>query len=710
MISYREKDVDTLGKRNTFGTGASGGMILFHSKHLNKSLDETNINQQPEKKPSILTMKDEWTTYSSIGVQRKILKQNTKIIKNFINSLAVPSWYRGVSLFQKKSADLLLNAIRDDCAQRTVYRTMRCLDSIGLDPLPTKKQLHSILPLCGGSDLALLWFLMEWLYRDNESDSYSVNEQLILSSIAHLDMNATLRELDRILPPGQAPKSEIFQSSRKNFPNRKNNSIKPSSGNILPYFEKLGRPRLMKSSYFGREFNRKEILQSVHQQFSSSSHLMTNESYRGFQGFNNNHKETTVHNLAKDEITRLLNNFESATFNEGKIQTVYRQQEDIDYLTNTFNAQLNAIAKMKVQEMEHIFDRKHQSYKRIVSRLQCDIEKYRHEFRAMAEICHKQCNLKLSSNTVRENKPNMVSTLHSNQDDGYGEQQNINSTSSSNRRYSFQRSPGTEFPDKYDFSSKTSENDTDPKYFFISQQQPPFKFDYCKMFNYKEFIKEEDSDGLDVTASNYIHQIWEQELRKHEVIELTSSPKDRVQPSIVDYGLDYYDPDDDELMDRMLKDAIDIMKKDHRFVFAAIPAAHRFPMLREWIRLRYGKTYKKNEMIRSFKESQPIFSALAKVGLPVELPSNANMGTDLITDYSCRDYVLKKSNYIRNKYYRRIDKAILALSRVIYFAMRPLLCCNGSPSNTIFAYMPAHKRKSYHFRPWKPEECMKRSV
>ncbi|KAI8123843.1 hypothetical protein CVS40_5784 [Lucilia cuprina] len=678
--------------------------MIFQNKNVNESLDKNNINliqlnKHPEKKPSILTMKDEWTTYSSIGVQRQILKQNTKIIKNFINSLAVPSWYRGVSLFQKKSADLLLNAIRDDCAQRTVYRTMRCLDSIGLDPLPTKKQLHTILPLCGGSDLALLWFLMEWLYRDNESDSYSVNEQLILSSIAHLDLNATLRELDRILPPGQAPKIEVLQKSKKNFSKRKNNSIQPSSRNILPYFEKLGRPRLIKNCYSGRGFKRKGILESYHQQYSNS----------------------TVQKFAKDEIIRLRNKFESATFDETKIQTIYRQQEDIDYLTNNFNEQLNEIAKTKIQEMEQIFDRKNeitnefifqQSYKHFIKRLQCDIENYRHDFRTMAEIYHKQCDLNLSTNTVCESKPDMVSTLNSNQDGGFGEQQNIYSTSSSksmeNRKYSFQEAPVSEFPDKYDFSSKTSENDTDPKYFFISEQQLPFKFDYCKMFNYKEFTKEEDSDGLDVTASNCVQQIWQQELKKHEIIEFTSSPNERIQPSIVNYGLDYYDPENDELMDRMLKDAINILKKDQRFVFAAMPAAHRFPMLREWIRLRYGKTYKKGEMSKSFKESQPIFSALAKIGLPVELPSNANMGTDLITDYSCRDYVLRKSNYIRNKYYRRIDKAILALTRVIYFAMCPFLSCNGSPSNTIFAYMPAHKRKSYHFRPWKPEECMKR--
>lgn len=49
----------------------------------------------------------------------------------------------------------------------------------------------------------------------------------------------------------------------------------------------------------------------------------------------------------------------------------------------------------------------------------------------------------------------------------------------------------------------------------------------------------------------------------------------------------------------------------------------------------------------------------------------------------------------------------MAQSRVIYLAMRPFLDYNDSSSNTIFAYMPAHKRENYHFRPWKLEECMK---
>ncbi|XP_065369937.1 uncharacterized protein LOC135962117 [Calliphora vicina] len=717
MIKIEEQDVPGARKRNTFPTEA--GDIIYQSAILNESIvkeypNESSLNHIADKKQSILTMKDEWSTYSSIGVQRKILKENTNIIKDFMNSLAVPSWYRGVSLFQRKSADLLLNAIRDDCAQRTVYRTMRCLDSIGLDPLPTKKQLRTILPLCGGSDLALLWFLMEWLYRDNESDSYSVNEQLIMSSIAHLDMNTTLRELDRILPPGQAPKPSMVQKSSKNCSKIPNKTMHHNNGSVLPYFEKLQQPKSRKKSYFSTKLNRRAILDCYQHQFIDSSHVMVNESNRWFQGYNIN-----------DNIN---NNFEAAMFDENKVQTMYRQHEDIDYLRNSFEAQLDAIAKRNVQEMRKIFEKKHQSYKRIINRLQHDIGKFRREFHTMAEKCREHCSLKLLTNKVQGKQVNNNDIkLNTNQCDGHKEQQSVASTCTigvGNRKTLAQKFSSIESSDKYDFDSKSSENDSMSKYFVTSLEHQPFKFDYCKIFAYNhshlELLKIRESsteaEDSDITLLNPFQKHSPVELYCSEAvenegnncIEFTSNGKDSVQQSVVDFALDYYDPDDDELMDRMLKDALEIMKNDHKFVFASIPAAHRFPMLREWIRLRYGKIYKKEELKRSFQKSLPIFAALAKIGLPVELPSNADMGSDLIMDYSCRDYVLRKSNYIRNEYYRRIDKAMLAQTRAIYLAMRPSLCCSGSPRNTIFAYMPAHKRKNYHFRPWKPEECMKR--
>lgn len=210
-------------------------------------------------------------------------------------------------------------------------------------------------------------------------------------------------------------------------------------------------------------------------------------------------------------------------------------------------------------------------------------------------------------------------------------------------------------------SSIFDENYSETKYFIATQNQQPFIFDYSKIFAYEDKNFELDGhygilnkmkrqspfdsynyDDCENIMSSCIDNIWQQEVIKHEKMQLFTTVKDATVCNVVNYGLEYYDPDNDELMDKMLKDALNIMKQNQKFIFASLPAAHRFPMLREWIRLRYGKIYKKEDLTKSFKESLPIFKALTKVGLPVELPSNADMGKDLIIDYSCRDYVLQK--------------------------------------------------------------------
>lgn len=312
-----------------------------HNEILNQITNIDSLNHILDKKSSILTMKNEWTTHSSIEVQRKILKYNTKIIQDYMNSLAVPSWYRGVSQFQKKSADRLLNAIRDDCAQRTTYRTMRCLESIGLDPLPTKRQLHTILQYCGGSDLALLWFLMEWLYREIESDSYSVNEQLIMTSIAHLDMNTTLKELDRILPPAQNKITKMSKKKRRIGGKLSSKNIRKfSEWKELPYFERLPQPLHKKINYIDFKLKQKPFLNNYRNPLVNSFNIRENFNYHWFQNSN-----------IQNNSASSLNDFIANTIDENKHQTIHRQQEDIEYLRISFDAQLNDIAKTKVQEM-----------------------------------------------------------------------------------------------------------------------------------------------------------------------------------------------------------------------------------------------------------------------------------------------------------------------------------------------------------------------
>lgn len=204
------------------------------------------------------------------------------------------------------------------------------------------------------------------------------------------------------------------------------------------------------------------------------------------------------------------------------------------------------------------------------------------------------------------------------------------------------------------------------KFFELGQGELPYKFDFQKIFNPDNLEKQNClMDGLanNLTLFNCMQEISKLEtdmvaapLHNTEHVKLQETREEAEELeisesthniSIVDYGLDYYDPNDNDLMDNMLRDALDIMKRDHKFVFASLPAAHRMPILREWIRLRYGKTYSKKELSESFLQSKPIITALIKIGLSVKLPSNYDIGRNMFTDYCCRNYVLRKVILIR---------------------------------------------------------------
>ena len=277
------------------------------------------------------------------------------------------------------------------------------------------------------------------------------------------------------------------------------------------------------------------------------------------------------------------------------------------------------------------------SHKHVMKRLQSATENFRSEFYDLTEAYRKHCNTNEVTNSAQNHSAIDLK---------------LNPTSTDHKVLLHQESRLSDTNSCLNDLSKVSSGDDDfeSKFFEVCQGQLPYKFDYHKIFNVKQKHEDNliDAVGSDITLpSNLISDVNNVKVNKTEHIELKTNEVVEVcetnhKESVVDYGLDYYDPDDDELMDNMLKDALDIMKKDHKFVCASIPAAHRIPLLREWIRLRYGKTYNKKELDESFQQSKPIITALIKVGLSVKLPSNYDIGKNLFTDYSCHDYILRK--------------------------------------------------------------------
>ncbi|KAH8242572.1 hypothetical protein KR032_000138 [Drosophila birchii] len=109
------------------------------------------------------------------------------------------TWFTNLSDFQVQAIEDLNFAIRDDEAQGTVYRTQHCLSLLGITPMVKKRMLRKLILACRRSDLAFLYFLLEACYK---AAGFANSERIIMSAITYLDLEMTMRELDRILPPG----------------------------------------------------------------------------------------------------------------------------------------------------------------------------------------------------------------------------------------------------------------------------------------------------------------------------------------------------------------------------------------------------------------------------------------------------------------------------------------------------------------------------
>ncbi|KAH8352437.1 hypothetical protein KR084_004155 [Drosophila pseudotakahashii] len=224
-------------------------------------------------------------------------------------------WYRGMSPVQTEACDGLLHALRDDMEQGSTFRVRRCVFRLGLYPLAESSQIKDIMAMSQGNDLAFLWFLWELAYKspqkcrqdseNSESEYYSVNEQLLLSGIAHLDMPTTLRALDALLPPPNQSKKR--KSQRKTLTQKSSLAMPQGPGqryNVLPYFSPQVRPReFIPQSKFQAPESRLRFPE--YSQYSDRMHQIPNERSRWFAQYQFDPAKRLVTKLLSEELGRL---------------------------------------------------------------------------------------------------------------------------------------------------------------------------------------------------------------------------------------------------------------------------------------------------------------------------------------------------------------------------------------------------------------------
>ncbi|KAH8280155.1 hypothetical protein KR018_011262 [Drosophila ironensis] len=152
------------------------------------------------------------------------------------------TWFTILSDFQVQVISDLHLSLRDDNAEDTIYRTQFCLTRLGVTPMVESRMLKKLISMSRCSDLAFLFFMLESCYKGPQ---YAYSQRIIKGGIMYLDLEMTMRELDKILPPGveilrvSKPAPEP-QSGRSTVVSRVVSSGKKSKKS--PYFMPLPKP------------------------------------------------------------------------------------------------------------------------------------------------------------------------------------------------------------------------------------------------------------------------------------------------------------------------------------------------------------------------------------------------------------------------------------------------------------------------------------
>ncbi|EDW60252.1 uncharacterized protein [Drosophila virilis] len=178
-----------------------------------------------------------------------------------------------------------------------------------------------------------------------------------------------------------------------------------------------------------------------------------------------------------------------------------------------------------------------------------------------------------------------------------------------------------------------------------------------------------------------------------------------MQSSILTYDIEKFDPDNAQLMNRMLQDGLAQLRKNQRFVLASLPDAYKLPVLQAWIRRRYGKQYNEEEAQKSIQQSIKVFETITLLqGMP---PPADLMGMDHMPQSKENFAYCKQAKAlaakVRQEYYKKLNDIYMNHTIACWYAMGNYMCRAGPPRKTFYAYMSANTRDIMRNKVWNGE-------
>lgn len=498
-----------------------------------------------------------------------------------------PAWFQELSETQTNAANEIFDAISDE-ADHVMYKRCRSvLSAIGIDPLPKRSEMLKAIQFSRNNDLAFLWFLYSSVYNTCDDIStkkdFSLNERLLLSCICHLDMMTTLRELDRIMPK---PEAKAKQLKAKTPRHRK--IIEYES----PYLEPVPKPKVQPERFYP-PLRRSQPNFKIYRNYKDPMFIIRNETNRWFADQNLLASESR--NIAKgivcDQISKVVEeNFDREKVFASLCETHRRE-------STRFNQIMSKLLKGQLNCDEENLKDLDPFERGVIYGIQLELAKTENEFRNDDEKYEQQVMTKTLIRKIVENAADLKFIRLCEKCQKCVQSKELYQKIV--KRNSSLIEACSEVNDKEDDKNQI-------EFFKRSSSTTPFEFNYEKIFatnflNDCGVVKNSINAALELdkhlSEDNAItvclqdmwrlqFKLWN-EKRRAELEEKS----ERVVADCNEIGKSK------QKVFQLLTKGIDLMRKNPKFVLAALPEVDRLPILRQWMLQRFSFRFddKENE-------------------------------------------------------------------------------------------------------------------
>nr|XP_040236599.2 uncharacterized protein LOC120958097 [Anopheles coluzzii] len=651
-----------------------------------------------------------------------ILKEKEAKICKILRKRSTPLWFQELTDEQCAICDQLLDAIADDTDERTFHRTSALLRKLGVYPICPNRVLRTSLILCNGNDLSFIWLLLELHYirspgQDNNSPrakDYTINERLLLSAIAHLDMMTTLRGLEKVLPPKKPTRPTSVAASVAETSHRKSP------------FPRTKSPYLQHQKVFVTGFtvpvkiqpHRDEFL-GRYAKYRDPEHIIRNEESRWFTrcGGSRRNLYSSEYYLSADDSQYMCSSSNCSINSAGAVV--------MDLLNDHIR---NMVARVECCQM--LCPKHHQLDEQGAKVLEI-LQRNTSAKQVLMQAVRAQCVQWADEEQQNDAKRQVESLLKRLADEAVTmaileptsdcpecwERFEVQKKMLKGQKCNCTESEGS------DTLVPESMANVDQRYFKFCDKPVPYEFDHDKIFygderdeptcpikcaiqralgvNQTGRIKDTD---IDQAIERFAKMTWEEEV-KHWQERTKATDDDHKSPSVTTDPLDvkYIEATDVTDLQDLLKRALRRLTENPMYLLATFPCVDRLPILQAWIRDRYDVPIDPREREAALLESKHFWNYLIPRATSVRWPSRKDTGLQLQVNWNYKTKLETTAASMMYKFYRKFKNVQIQEGRIWWTSMLPYHSGPDRFRRTFSAYFPnCEPAMVPQVRPWRP--------